>query len=460
MGDHLVVDIGTSSLKAALLDERGGSVCQTKVSLLNLPGARLESWDARLWDEALRMAVGKLAPRQTPASVTVSGNGPTLVPVDEKGEPAGHALLWLNRQRPGTVPAESESYFLPLAASLRAENPEIFRRTQLFTTCPGYLSFRLSGVPCGISPNGEFSRYMWTPSQVAAWGFEAGLFPPLFVTGTRIGTTTEDAAARFGIGEGVPVYAGGPDYMMAVIGSGAVTPGLSCDRAGTSEGINFCSSRRVDSRALRTLPHAIPGLYTVAGILSSTGRVFEWFRRITNQTGRSYEEILKEIIALPPDSPAPRFFPSRHRGPVWDFNNGIFASLQPEHTHVELGKGVVEAIAYGILDVVETLKNEGCEVTSLRGTGGQYRNMLWNQMKSDILGLPLEIPRIIDAELTGNLCAALVGQGRYAGLAEAAEDLVRIEHVVRPDLRRTALYSRLINDYREVCVLHTSPVGS
>ena len=78
-------------------------------------------------------------------------------------------------------------------------------------------------------------------------------------------------------------------------------------------------------------------------------------------------------------------------------------------------------------------------------------------MKSDILGLPLEIPRIIDAELTGNLCAALVGQGRYADLAQAAEDLVRIEHVVRPDARRTALYARLMHDYRELCALYTAP---
>ncbi|WP_319560817.1 FGGY-family carbohydrate kinase [Marispirochaeta sp.] len=241
--------------------------------------------------------------------------------------------------------------------------------------------------------------------------------------------------------------------MMAIIGSGAVRPGLSCDRAGTSEGINYCSEKSINSPSLRTLPHAVPGLYTVAGILSSTGRVFEWFRRITNQTAREYDDILREIYALPLKARAPRFFPSRHRGPIWDFNQGIFAGLQPEHTHIELGKGVVEAIAFGILDVVETLNGEGCSVSSLRGTGGQYRNLLWNRMKADILGIPLEIPLVIDAELIGNLCAALVGEGRYSGLAEAAEDLVRIEERIEPDMERHAVYRELYGEYRAACAL-------
>ena len=456
MEQHLVVDVGTSSLKAALLSSAGEPLSEAKVSLLALEGARLEAWNPELWDRGLRQAVKRLTPSGPPASVTVSGNGPTLVPLNAKGEPAGPALLWLQRRQGESTPAGNESYFLPLADRLRRENPEIFATTGIFSTCPGYLSYRLSGVPCGISPNAEFERYLWTPAQLSLWGFTPSLFPPLVQTGTLIGRLTSGAAERYGLPRGIPVYAGGPDYMMAVIGSGAVREGVSCDRAGTSEGINYCTHRRIDSPLLRTLPHAVEGLYTVAGILASTGRVFEWFRRITNQTERDYGELLAEIRALPPDSSGPRFFPSRHRGPVWDFNDGIFASLQPEHSHVELGKGVVEAIAFGILDLITTLKKEGCEVTALRGTGGQYRNRLWNQMKSDILGIPLEIPRVIDAELTGNLCAALVGEGRFTNLAEAAEVLVRIDETVEPDHTRTRLYGELAARYREECSIYTS----
>ena len=450
---HLAVDIGTSSLKAALLDERGTPLSSSKVFFAGMPGADLADWDPLVWETAFRKALSLLEPRGRISSICVSGNGPSLVPLQDDGSPAAPAMLWLQRRVPALVPPESPSYFLPAAGWFRETHPDLFGKTTVFVTCPGYLSYRLTGLPSAACPGREFARFMWDARQVSAWGFKDALFPELLSTGSRIGGVSPGAAAAFGLPEGIPVYAGGPDYMMAVIGSGAVRPGLSCDRAGTSEGINYCSRRAVDSAALRTLPHAVPGLYTVAGILSSTGRVFEWFRRITNQTSREYDDILKEIYALPLDAGAPRFFPSRHRGPIWDFNQGIFAGLQPEHTHVELGKGVVEAIAFGILNVVETLNREDCPVSSLRGTGGQYRNLTWNRMKADILGIPLEIPRVIDAELIGNLSAALVGEGLYSDLAEAAENLVQIEALIEPDPGRHSRYQELYRDYRTACNL-------
>lgn len=455
MAEYLVVDIGTSSLKAALISESAQLIAQEKVHLLSLPGADLSAWDSQLWDQALESAVARLSPRGSIQGIAVSGNGPTMVPMAASGEAAGSAILWLGRDQAVTAPVGSSSYFLPQAAWLRNRKPEIFEKTTFFVTCPGYLSYRLTGNPCGITPHDTFSPYLWDDEQILAWGLDRELFPPLVRTGERIGYTRA-AAGLYGLEPGIPVYAGGPDYMMAVVGAGVVRPGLACDRAGTSEGINFCADRPVDSPRLRTLPHAVEGLYTVAGILASTGRVFEWFRRITNQTDREYSAIIGEIRDLELSASSPRFFPSRHRGPVWDFNDGIFASLQPEHTHVELGKGVVEAIAFGILDVVETLSGEGCRVETLRGTGGQYRNRHWNQMKADILGVPLEVPRIIDGELTGNLCAALVGEGQYASLAEAAGELVQIGERIEPDWELHRRYRELAEVYREMCPIFTS----
>ena len=456
-GVHLVADVGTSSLKAALLYDNAEVLRTVKIPLLGQPGADINAWDARLWDKAFKDALESLNPPGFLSSITISGHGPSLVPLRGNGSPAGPALLWLNRRTPRWTPEHSSSYFLPAAGWFRENMPGAFEETAVFCSCPGYLAYRLTGVPGAVSPQPEFLPYLWTPEQLSAWGFKASLFPEPFLTGSRIGVTGSGAEAQFGLSRGIPVYAGGPDYTMALIGSGAVAPGMCCDRAGTSEGINFCSLSPVHTSSLRILPHAVSGLYTVAGILASTGRVFEWFRGITNQSGRDYGEMLREIRAADPGASAPRFFPSRHRGPVWDFNNGIFAGLHPEHTHVELGKAVVESIAFGIRDVLDTLENAGCGVSSMRGTGGQYRNRDWNQMKADILGIPLEIPHIIDGELMGNLCAALTGSGRYGNLAEAAEELVRVEHVVEPDRSKKSVYDQLYCSYRQECLLFTSP---
>ncbi len=456
-GVHLVADIGTSSLKTALLTGDAQVISEAKIPLLTLPGADLAAWDPFLWDRAFAEACRQLKPDAALESVTISGHGPTMVPLNKNGTPVSEALLWLNRRMPKEMPSESVSYFLPLAGYLREAMPDAFDKTAFFCTCPGYLSFRLTGVPAAVSPQPDFTPFLWTREQLSVWGFSSSMFPEPFLTGTRIGFIHRAASEQFGLPEGLPVYAGGPDYTMALIGSGVVRPGMTCDRAGTSEGINYCASAAPESDCLRVLPHAVSGIYTVAGILASTGRVFEWFRGITNQSSREYGRMLQEIRELDPSTPAPRFFPSRHRGPVWDFNNGIFAGLHPEHTHIEMGKAVVEAIAFGIRDVLDTLDEAGFRVTAIRGTGGQYRNHDWNRMKADILGVPLDIPAIIDGELMGNLCAALTGAGQYGSFVEAADQLVVIREHVEPDLSKKVIYDELFAAYKSECLLFTAP---
>ncbi|WP_319560816.1 FGGY family carbohydrate kinase [Marispirochaeta sp.] len=174
---HLAVDIGTSSLKAALLDEQGTPLSSTKVSFTGMPGADMEAWNPSVWDAAFQKALASLADTSSVSSVTVSGNGPTLIPLSKDGHPSGKALLWLQRRTPAATPPDSSSYFLPSAAWFRENYPGLFRKTAVFTTCPGYLSFRLTGVTTGASPGREFSRFMWDPRSDRCLGFRSVSVP-------------------------------------------------------------------------------------------------------------------------------------------------------------------------------------------------------------------------------------------------------------------------------------------
>jgi xylulokinase len=64
------------------------------------------------------------------------------------------------------------------------------------------------------------------------------------------------------------------------------------------------------------------------------------------------------------------------------------------------------AIGFSVRRAVETLENQGFPVKAMRVSGGQGKNPLWNQLKTDISGVPLMIPEICDAELTGNAVLA------------------------------------------------------
>ena len=448
----LAVDIGTSAMKGAVVDRGGNLLSWGRVPLISGPRADFSAWDPGTWRRGLSRLVeiirGTAAALEVDA-VSISGNGPTLVPIAADGETAGDALLWLDgreKRRP-----EQKSFFLPKAAWLAERHPEIYERTVCFIPCPEYAAYLLCGEAAAVSPSREFSEYFWSPGSISAYGLDPEKFPPIVRPGEIIGEVTAGAGREFGMPSGIPVIGAGSDFLMALLGTGAVVPGTTCDRAGTSEGINYCSAVKVTDRRLRCLPHAVEGLYNVAGILSSTGRVFEWFREISNQGNVGYEEMLADIASLDHDARRPSFFPSVHRGATWEFSGGIFIELEPENGPREMGRSVVESIGFAVRDLVETLGETGCTVTELRISGGQGRNAAWNQMKADITGVGVAVPKIIDAELLGNACAAFVASGEFSTLREASLELVRIERIFEPDPSVHDRFTESYRRYRELC---------
>jgi xylulokinase len=298
-------------------------------------------------------------------------------------------------------------------------------------------------------PHEGFRRYIWDERQVEVYGLDPSLFPELIEMGRIAGRVSAAASARFGLSEGLPLAACGSDFMTALLGSGAVSPGMVCDRAGTSEGINYCSEEPSGDPRLRDLPHAVPPYWNTAAILSSTGEVFEWYRRLTGQAERPYEDTLAEVDAVAPGSSSPLFFPGSHGDTLWEFGGGSFHRLEAGHGRPEMGRAVMEAIAFAVRKGVELLEQAGKPVHEMRVTGGQARGAVWNRMKSDVTGLRLLIPETEDAELAGCACCASAALGRHGSPLEAVKDYVRIREVIEPDPGRHALYSEAYIRYME-----------
>jgi xylulokinase len=450
----LTFDIGTSSVKAGVFDRADGSpVWLHREALATDP---VDLWVTERWVRALQATMDQCPCRQTIDAVAFSGNGPTIIPVAEDGTALHDALLWHDRReiaRPG-----HQSFFLPKIDWFRSSSPIAYERTWKFMTCPEYLAYLFGGGPHSTSPSPEFDRYVWDADGVAAHGLDSSRLPPLVRPGDRVGQTDTRCRDLFGLPAGIPVVAGGPDYLMGLLGTAVIRPGATCDRAGTSEGINHCRSEPTVSPDVRCLPHVVPGLWNVAGVLSSTGRIFEWFRRVSRQRSVGYERMLAEIDAAGFDE-EPFFFPSMHRGAAWEFSQGMFVGLRSDHGTAEMGRGVVHSIGYAVRQSIESLRAAGCDVRELRSCGGQAKNPIWNQMKADITGIPVTCPAVLDAELVGSMCCALVGLGDHRSPWSAADRIVRFPERYEPSADRhgrfTAGYSTYLSMYeRFLAVLH------
>ena len=443
----LAVDIGTTAMKGGLISPEGELVAYHRVTYWEKTRQDFHAWDPKVWVEALREIVASVGGYQRISAVAVSGHGPTVIPVDAEGRVLFYALLWMdkrNLRQEGT-----KSFFLPKIAWFRQNQPELYQRTKWFLSCPEYLNFFLTGEALTVTPSQEFIPFIWHGADWRAYGLDYHKLPPFVTMGERVGDVTAQASTFTGIPAGVPVVAAGSDFLVALIGAGAVEPGRTCDRAGTSEGINHCALKPVSDPRLRTLPHAIAGLYNISGILSSTGRLFEWLRRITGQSDRSYREILQEIENLSLDRSRPYFFPSFERNGDFEFAQGGFLELHPDHTREDMGRAVIESIAFGIRRVLEALAENGCAVDEMRVTGGQARNVIWNQLKADITGRRILVPEIEDAELLGSAACALVSQGEFTDLRSASAELVKVRAVFNPRAERVSAYDELFAAYRD-----------
>jgi xylulokinase len=443
----LAVDIGTTAMKGGLITAEGELVAYHRVTYWEKTRQDYHAWDPKVWVEALREIVASVGGYQRISAVAISGHGPTVIPVDAQGKVLYYALLWMdkrNLRREGT-----QSFFLPKVAWFRQNHPDLYEKTQWFLSCPEYINYFLTGEALTVTPSKEFVPYIWAEHDWQAYDLDHRKLPPFVRMGEKVGEVSVQASTFIGIPPGVPVVAAGSDFLVALVGAGAVEPGRTCDRAGTSEGINHCATAPVADKRLRTLPHAIEGLYNISGILSSTGRLFEWLRRITGQSDRNYREILQEIDNLSLDRSRPYFFPSFEHNGDFEFARGGFLELHPDHTREDMGRAVVESIAFGIRRVLENLEEVGCAVDEMRVTGGQARNVIWNQLKADITGKRIVIPEIEDAELLGAAACALVYQREYPHLREASSNLVKVRAVFNPRAERHLCYDELYAAYRE-----------
>jgi xylulokinase len=460
----LAVDVGTTQLKAGLFDRAGRRAARagSGLALLPNPDPLWHEADPRGWVDGLRRAVAEL--RATDAgpidAVVVSGNGPTLVPVGGDGAPLAPAMSWMDRRGVEEARIVSEAsgaptdptFHLPKALWILRHRRPLYDATRWFFSCPEYLSFVLTGIPSMFLPTPEYTRYIWDPRLIEALGMDPDRFPPFVASGRILGPVSAAGERASGVPAGVPVVAGGPDFIVSLLGTATVASGRACIRAGTSEGINLCADRPVADPRLLCVSHIAPGHWNVSGMISTSGKALEWCRAALGRTEQSWESLFAEIERVPAGADRLLFLPylAGERAPLWDPRaRGAFIGLTLNHGGPAMLRAVAEAVGFAIRDVVAVMEELGLTVQDLRITGRPARSPVWNQLRADITGRRILVSEAEDSDLAGDVCLALAAMGNYGSPAAAAEAIVRIGAVFDPRPEPARVYDELFPLYRE-----------
>jgi L-ribulokinase len=217
----------------------------------------------------------------------------------------------------------------------------------------------------------------------------------LVAPGNRAGELSATMAAKFGLRVGTPVSAAIIDAHAGVPGAGAAGPGILVSVMGTSSChmLNAEEERAVPGVAGVVKDGILPGYYGYETGQAAVGDAFDWLRRVL--ACEKHNELISEASKIAPGAEGVRSLDWMNgcRTPLMDGRlTGAFAGLKMHHTRGHLYRALLEASAYGLRWIVDTMRDGGLPVNEFVATGGlPHHNPLIVQIYADVLGEPITV---------------------------------------------------------------------
>ncbi|MFM9379093.1 xylulokinase [Gordonia sp. VNK21] len=398
------VDVGTSAVKALLLDARGEILAKGRSEV---PSAYGEQESEDWWSAAIE-ALWQCGPDvkrvrllgltgQMQNLVCMGSDGAALRPAILYSDPRAHGQLTEAHHLlgPGWTHAtgnQQDATSLPAKLLwMREHEPESLDRTkQIFLGAAGYLGWRLTGNSCcdltTASATGllEADRRQWWSTAVDALALHEAL-PSLVDGQTVIGTITSHSAREIGLPQGIPVVLAPGDAVSTTTGIVGDELHRGYVYLGTSGWLAIVTPEMPVPAAAHRLLLPEHGRQLVVGAVLSAGAAADWSRRThlpgmsLNDADRLADTGPSGLLALP--SLQGERFPVRDpliRGALI----GITDTTRPD----QLYRAMLEGVAFAFDRLLDAVPNNGEPIPV---TGGGARSMLWRRVLADVLDRPV-----------------------------------------------------------------------
>ncbi len=477
----LGLDLGTSAVKVGLFDAAGHPLRQARQAYpLYTPRPGWAEQEPEAWWSATCDALQKaLAEADTDRVVAVglSGQVPSQVLVAADGTSLGRAIVWSDRRATAeaawlaerVTPKQARAWtgcaFITGVTQpparllwLKAHRPDDWARCAAVVQPKDLVALRLTGRVT-TDANSAFGLFNPRTGQYAAslltlLGVEPEKMPPVLEPTAVAGHVTPKASSATGLRPGTPVVIGTVDAWCDIIGCGGIAPGCAVDVAGTSEVVALVTEQPVDGEGVLGAP-LVEGRYWVGGPMQVGGAALAWLARcFYGQEQPDFGLLEAEASAVAPGAEGLLFLPylQGERAPVWDpAARGAFAGLTDRHTRAHCARAVYEGVAFAVRDLLERCQAAaGIVPEVLRVSGGGSASAFWNQVKADIVGLPVQRMTVLDAACLGAALLAAVGVGAFGGLDEASGEMVRVGDTFDPVATRVSRYDGLFAAWRRL----------
>ncbi|EMF24580.1 xylulokinase [Citrobacter freundii] len=474
---YIGIDLGTSGVKAILLNEQGDVVAShTEKLTVSRPHPLWSEQDPEQWWSATDRAVKALGQQHSLREVKALGiagqmHGATLL--DEQQKVLRPAILWndgrcgeecvmLENQVPQSRAITGNlmmpGFTAPKLLWVQRHEPEIFKQIDKVLLPKDYLRLRMTGDFASDMSDAAGTMWLdvakrdWSDVMLAACKLTRAHMPALYEGSEITGTLLPDVAKAWGMQE-IAVVAGGGDNAAGAVGVGMMNAGQAMLSLGTS-GVYFAVSDGFLSKpesAVHSFCHALPERWHLMSVMLSAASCLDWAAKLT---GLASVPALIDAAQQADEHAEPVWFLPYLSGERTPHNNpqakGVFFGLTHQHGPAELAQAVLEGVGFALADGMDVVHACGVQPASITLIGGGARSEYWRQMLSDISGLQLDYR-------TGGDVGPALGAARLAQIAmnpqRPLSDLLpqlTLEQAHYPDAGRHALYQQRRETFRRI----------
>jgi xylulokinase len=438
----LGIDIGTTSVKSVLIDDRQNLVGTASAAVaVSRPHPGWSEQNPADWWRATAATLDELAAAHKDAMAKVAGiglsgqmHGATLL--DGADAVLRPAILW-NDGRSGAECLELEAackdarkiagniamagFTGPKLLWVKKHEPQVFAAVRKVLLPKDYVRLLLTGEYASDMSDAAGTYWLdvakrdWSDALLTATGLTRAHMPRLVEGSDVSGTLKADLARRWGMAKPPVVAGGGGDNAASACGIGAVKPGAAFASLGTS-GVLFVSNAKFSPNtegAVHAFCHAVPKTWHQMGVILSATDSLNWLSRLLGAAAPDLTAALGDRVS----GPSPLLFLPYLSGERTPVNNpaarGVFLGIGHETDRNTMTQAVLEGVAYAFRDCLRVLHDAGTDFARAAAVGGGANSRLWLQILANILDRPLDLPK--DGDFGAAFGAARLGQAAALG---------------------------------------------
>ena len=476
------VDIGTTNIKAgAVIDGRYyGSKYGYATDYRDNMAEQDPAEYLRGTVHCLKELRAQIGGRMKPAALVFSGHAPSLVCVDQHGNPLGKAIIWQDQRAAEEAHLISTLLGETVNASaneakmlwLKSHQPDLYQAAYRFLQPKDYVLCRLTGQflidESAASTMVTYRRMQKDFEPIGRLGLDPWKMPEVVPSELVLRDIADNYACELGTDENTRVVVGGIDAFCEALGCGIYEGHQIGEMTGTSTCVFGCSGSGSggrgggvgeggggDGSAADHLPdHVIDGKRINVLPLSYSGGTIAWF--IASILQRPMDAVilseLEEGLLKTTPAGGPIFIPyiMGARSPFWDEHaTGSFIGLTKDDNLQTMYRSVLEGLAYDLRQNIELLdRNESSG--SVMATGGGNSNDGWLQIKADVCNREFCRTQYRDGAIIGDI---ILGEHsvNQRTVQSAIKQYVAVSRTFKPRSEYADAYRRKYAFFKEIC---------